>query len=413
MPFSSRDRLMKITTGEALFLLGVAVPLLAGGNTLFVLEPETAIHVFDLVTVLVAWQLLRSGTGTEDRSWAVRVATYSLLVLAPWWTAALLFRVSGPRASLEAQGIFCGILLFTSLSHRELVRETLSQFVRGLLVGTLATAAFGQYQYWIAFPRTAPLAQAAGIPVIAVVNANFYNANCYGVFLAAVTLLGIGLAAERREPLAWGAIPVFTITLLLSESRSTVVLLLLGLLLLAASSESRLRVAFGRLGTAALWVLLPGAVGAAAGMVDLQEFWRVGALGRVAIWQGSLAMIRDHWVLGIGLGSFADYFTRYRLNTYYTRYPHSFLLEIAAELGIIGFAAVSVFLACSLARPISLATSAVFWHGSRSISPLWLAVALACAVLVLHGLVDIDWHAPANPILLCILLGAAQSARAA
>jgi len=45
---------------------------------------------------------------------------------------------------------------------------------------------------------------------------------------------------------------------------------------------------------------------------------------------GSLRMIREHWLFGVGLGRFWDYFEQYRINTYYTRYPHNFLLEVFA-----------------------------------------------------------------------------------
>lgn len=117
-------------------------------------------------------------------------------------------------------------------------------------------------------------------------------------------------------------------------------------------------------------------------------------------------MIRAHWLIGVGIGRFWDYFPSYRIDTYYTRYPHNFLLEIFAELGIVGVTAIVGFLAAAFVRPIRLFASLV--HGDRPASSLPASMALAAALLFIHALLDIDWHAPANPILLFVLLGACQ-----
>jgi acyl-CoA synthetase (AMP-forming)/AMP-acid ligase II len=154
-----------LRVGEALFALGLALPVFAGGNTFAALEPEAAVHVLAVVTILVCWQILRS---TEANKTPVPrpifIANACLVVLASWWIATLVARPSGPRAFLEAQGILCAILLFATLSQRRLEPYATARFVRGLLLGTMGTVAFGQYQYWVAFPRTIPLAHAAGIP---------------------------------------------------------------------------------------------------------------------------------------------------------------------------------------------------------------------------------------------------------
>jgi O-antigen ligase len=119
-------------------------------------------------------------------------------------------------------------------------------------------------------------------------------------------------------------------------------------------------------------------------------------------------MIRDHWLFGVGLGCFGDFFVQYRVNTYYTRYPHSFLLEIAAELGVVGLIGVVGFLGAAFARPVSQLVAAARQSSARAVSSSSLAIGAASVILLVHGLVEIDWHAPANAILLFILLGAAQ-----
>jgi O-antigen ligase len=329
-----------------------------------------------------------------------------LLVLASWWIAALAVRHSGPRAFLEAQGILCAILLFATLSQRRLEPYATARFVRGLLVGTMGTVTFGQYQYWVAFPRTIPLAHAAGIPAFGLVNANFYSANCYAIFLAAAILIVIGLAISNRNAWAWIAVPLLVVTILLTGSRAAIALLAIGGVGLSAITGWWPNVAPARVTPVLFWVLLPAAVGAAAASVDLGELWRVATVGRIAIWQGSLEIVREHWLVGVGLGRFGEAFSQFRVNNYHTLYPHSFLLEVAAELGVIGFFALIAFLVAAFMGPIARLSAATRSYGRVDALPV--AMCAASAVLLVHGLGDIDWHAPANPILLFVLLGALQ-----
>jgi O-antigen ligase len=404
MDASTTPRHRDIAT--ALFALGLSLPLFAGGNTLMALDPVEGMYVFDVVAIAVAWVLLRRDSERTRWPTSVRSALACLLVLGCWWLAALLWRPSGPRAFLDAQGMLCAILLFVACAHRPLCGEQIDTFVRGLLLGALGTVAFSQYQYWIAFPRTAPLVNAAGLPVSLLVNANFYNANCYAAFLGAVCLLVATLAIANGDTLARVAIPIFVMTILLSQSRSVAVLLVLCAIALYAIRRSRAKVGAGRLVVEALWVAVPAAAGSTLAMIDVGELWRVGTLGRVAIWRASVAIACDHWALGVGLGGFGDYFPRYRLDDYYTRYPHNFVLEIAAELGVVGLVAILGFLMAALAQPLSRFAAA---RRSGAVPSLrWAVIMVASAMLLVHGLVDIDWHAPANPILFFILFGMVQ-----
>jgi O-antigen ligase len=400
--------------GRILGAMGFLLPVLAGGNNFAGLQPDDGVAVFDLVAVLVAGVMARDtraagvrGGGRSSTWWA---AAY-LLILLLLWAGALFLRPRGPRAVLEARGIFAAAVLFASLSSHPLRLETLWSFSRGLLLGSLVTTLYGQYQYWIAFPRTLPLLTAAGIPGVALVNANFYNANCYAAFLSATILLDIGLAVTPDGSwrlIARACLLPLVGTLLLTESRSAVALLVLaGLAWGALRLEPSKRHAMQR---SLIWsglLVASGMLVVTVATVDFHELWRFGLLGRLSIWQGSLAMIREHWVFGVGLGRFWDYFPHYQVTDYYTRYPHSFLLEILAELGIAGGTAVVGFLAAAAVAPMK---SIVRLRGEvcRGRLGACIALAVASAVLVAHALVDIDWHAPANPILLFVLLGFAQ-----
>lgn len=381
--------------------IGLLLPLLGGGNVLVFLEPDDAMRLLGLLAIAAWWALGRRARTTATPA---RPATVALIVLGCWWLGALALRPSGPRAFLEAQGIFSAMLLYAGFAASEPHRSDLAALAHGLLGAAAVTAIYGQYQYWIMFPRLLPYFQAAKIPAMNFVNANFYNANCYAAFLAATAVLGVGALSEA--PGASGRLAIVAGlaaalgTLLLSESRSAFALLAAAVFALFA------RAGLGRLfrqrsAMLAIALGIPALGVVTAWLVDLPELWRVGTLGRLAIWRGSLALIADHWLLGVGLGRFDAVFPAYRVNSYYTKYPHDFLLEIFGELGIVGFVAAGAFCAAAFRAPLRALLDA-------RTSRLEASVALAAALLLLHALVDIDWHAPANPILLLVLLACAQ-----
>jgi O-antigen ligase len=397
---------------RSLFALGLLLPLLGGGNVLFVLEPNDAMPYLALAAIGV-WHML-SRRPRQQGTLAERPAslpTAFLSVLGAGWIAQLLFRPSGPRAFLEAQGMFGAMLLFASFARGSLRRAEIVALLHGMLVGALVTVAYGQYQYWVMFPRLMPLLVAARLPAIDLVNANFYNANCYAAFLAALILLGIGVASLCARPairaIVIAALAAFAVTLLLSESRSTIGMLLVALAALLESRTNQSAV-FRRHWRLGAWALAPvvAILAALLTVVDTREFWQVGFLGRFAIWRASLAVARDHWLIGVGVGRFWDYFPSYRINTYYTRYPHNFLLEICAEQGLVAGVAITGFVVSAFARPLRRLVTAT--ASDRRADLLPASMILAAGLLCVHALLDIDWHAPANVILLFALLGISQ-----
>jgi O-antigen ligase len=402
---------------HALLVVGALLPLLGGGNVLLVVEPEDAMRYLALVGV-GAWGLVASRGARSQAPGGDQpiMATACLLMLATWWLGELTLRASGPRAFLEAQGLFVGVLLFAGVSRYPLRQAELVALVHGVLVGALVTVAYSQYQYWVVFPRLMPILKAARAPAIDLVNANFYNANCYAAFLSAVILLGIGTFNQHSSRAGRTAIVLsvlaLAITVLLSESRSTMGLLFLGAAALLALGGRRTKAVISHRRRVLAWtaVAAGAAFAVALAFVDLSELWNVGWLGRLSVWQGSLAMIRAHALLGVGVGRFWDYFSSYRVTTYYTRYPHNFLLEIFAELGIVGIAATLGFLVAAFIRPLRLLVSLIRCGGPSTSLPA--SVVIAAIFLFAHALVDIDWHAPANPILLFVLLGVCQNFRA-
>jgi len=372
-------------------ILGFLLPLLAGGNDFVFLDPGTTMMCFSLAAVgFVGFFQAR-----QPAPPAPSQRTVPLFVFLVWWLGNFLARPIGPHAAMDAEALFAGALLYAFLSGRNLGTETLRALTFGLAAGTAVTTIYAQYQYWVVIPRLRVWMPAQGLPEpFPAANANFYSANCYAPFVASIILLSAGLMrgefSTRRRIIVLGLLLALSMALLLTESRSTIGLLAIFFIAAFSAEPNRkqyIRLPFGlmaSIGFVLLCVLIA--------TVDWKELSSVAIVGRLSIWRASLAMIRDHWVLGVGLGRFGEFFPSYQLTDYYTRYPHNLLLEIFAETGIVGVSSFMLFVGVSV---LSV---------RRDSSNLKSFAVAALGLLLTHSLGDIDWRAPANPILTLMLL---------
>ncbi|MFH1799227.1 MAG: O-antigen ligase family protein [Candidatus Omnitrophota bacterium] len=125
--------------------------------------------------------------------------------------------------------------------------------------------------------------------------------------------------------------------------------------------------------------------------------------GRLPIWQGTLDIIKDHPLLGTGLGTFNDIFPKYQpLENvmYHYTYPHSEFLGLLAETGIAGFALTGV---CILGSIVYL------FRRYRERHDPWVTGMSLCALgslasIFIHSWTDFNLQIPANAILLSTLL---------
>ncbi|HKQ72406.1 MAG TPA: O-antigen ligase family protein [Blastocatellia bacterium] len=118
------------------------------------------------------------------------------------------------------------------------------------------------------------------------------------------------------------------------------------------------------------------------------------------IWRDTMAMIRENWVTGVGLGAYPTaypiYSTRDRISP--VNQAHNDYLQILADAGILG-AIIALWFIFLVARDTVRA--------SRHRNPLMAAIALGCAsgmfALIVHSLFDFNLQIPSNALLFLVL----------
>src|SRR5215204_6415735 len=122
--------------------------------------------------------------------------------------------------------------------------------------------------------------------------------------------------------------------------------------------------------------------------------------GRAHFWRGTLGIIRDHPVLGTGLGSFGSVYPRYDTGngTYRLEQAHNDYLQILSDAGVVGAALGLLFVGL------------LFWTALRrmhSHDRFRRGVALGalggCAGVLVHSFFDFTLHTTANALLFLLL----------
>lgn len=125
------------------------------------------------------------------------------------------------------------------------------------------------------------------------------------------------------------------------------------------------------------------------------------AYTRFLIWQGTVNLIAHNPLIGCGIGDFIWAFSRFRpegLNVQ-ANFVHNDYLEMAAEMGIL---APIIFI-----WMIILVISCVM--KKDKVDPLKIGCATGILSLSIHGLVDFNFHIPANMLLFVIYVAIVMS----
>lgn len=236
--------------------------------------------------------------------------------------------------------------------------------------------------------------------------------NVFGTILAAMAALLVGLLVHEESAIArlilLALLLLFVVTLVLTKSRGAWFGFGLALLYVLVMSRSR-----------RLLLVLALALAVVLSVDVLRHFVLVrtsettardsSLMGRMVLWFYGWKVFRANWLLGVGMDYFRAIKHSYGFPSPYDivslRYhTHNLVLEVLANLGVVGACAFLVMLVRSLVRlhlkPVR------FGPESRGLA---LGIGAALVAFVMHGMWDVVIWQYGALMLLAILIGLATS----
>ena len=226
----------------------------------------------------------------------------------------------------------------------------------------------------------------------------------------------LALAQQISQGFKKATLPVLAsafmiLAVILSRSRGGIVVMVLivALLLFLLPSTRRTKGLTG--GAFLLFILLYGGMIGLRQVADRFLFFYDSALDRFELWRDSLAILKDHLLTGIGLGSYQFlspvYLRKVPGNAWYD-YAHNEYVELAIELGLPLMLLFLVWICWGLGKhgariiEVTRQTGALMDIADKDI----VAIGAFCGIvgLLLHGFVDFIWRLPVNSFYAVMLL---------
>jgi O-antigen ligase len=193
---------------------------------------------------------------------------------------------------------------------------------------------------------------------------------------------------------------MMVLAVLFSLSRGGILAMgLVALLLVVTLPFPRIKKIF----SLALFVLFIGGYGAMMGLdTVVTRFDSLGSSGthRIDIYLSSLPMLMDHWLTGIGVGSYTllspVYLKGFPVNIHYDR-VHNEYLEVMIELGIPMAIFLFGWLLAGMVR-IGIALTSPKLRSELGFNRIALGSAAFCGLIgfLVHGVADFGWRLPVN-----------------
>jgi O-antigen ligase len=294
------------------------------------------------------------------------------------------------------------VLFYFILSRSNSGKRQLWTIVDALLLAAFVVSIIGLYQYFF----TADVIAVEGVRRIRGVYGSPNNLSLFlgrvVPILASVSLFGS--VGKRRFLYAMAGIPII-VCLFLTFSRGAWLLGLPFALLFIGLMRGRKAAFFS----------IAGVVLIALSLIPLFGTERFSSLLyteggttflRIKLWQGTLNMIRDHPLLGVGLDNFLyQYRTRYVLPEAWEEldlsHPHNILLDYWTRLGVLGVAALVWLEVAFFKKGLRLYRRFAY----HDLGTLILGLMASMVNFLAHGLVDNSYFLVDLAFIFCLTLG--------
>ena len=329
------------------------------------------------------------------------------------------------ESKVELLKILNYILLYYIVVNNIKDFKQIKRVITILIVIGCGLAVYGLYNYLNGIERIYGLEKKAYVGNL---TATYVNSNSMSAYLELTIPLTIGLflsglLASRREHgrsittfILPPAILIMTAALIFTRSRdgwisffASIFFLTLLLLRIRHKTPKTLTrivmialVTLIILGTAGSMSLYRAVKDKSAASLS-NPFRKVPFESRIDVYRGTLQMIADRPLLGVGPGNFPVVYPRYRdkKQIIFMNETHNDYLQFASEMGIFSLAAFLVLLFLYLKYAIKYLVSSKNMY----LTGLALGCMVSIAAVALHGLMDFPFQIPANALTFWVILG--------
>lgn len=304
---------------------------------------------------------------------------------------------------------FVGYFLLVAIIGRSVKsRETLTWILVLMVVSGAITGLYGIYQYLYA-PDTAKI----GLydltdEVAARVGSTFENPNFYAEYLVLLVPIGLALILGSRgvlRRLIIGGSTLFIFAgLILTYTRGSWMATAIGIVLMSLLTEAWLFWVWAGLFAVAL-VAAPGVASRFASITNVTG----GTAGfRMKLWKIAGGIIREHPLIGIGIGNYYDAFTEYifrhpEMSVGWVIYgAHNSYLTIMAETGIFGILSFVAIILIAIKYGLYLAR-----EKAEDKYLAWINSAIFAGVVgfAINSLTSNSFHHPQGAVFFWVFLG--------
>lgn len=315
------------------------------------------------------------------------------------------------RSSLPVGALTVFFTLFVFVVQNAVsTRRQLILTVNILVLAATAVSLYGIYQYIFRVGYQSQAWVDSGMFGAAFrVASTLQNPNMLGQYLVLMIPLGgacLLTAKGAKQRLLWLACcAVMCVCMLLTFSRGAWLALLCAGLLFFALLQPRLLL-LAPLAVAALFILLPDAV--VARFVSIGDRSDTSTNYRVFIWLGTLDMLRDYGLSGVGPGTeaFNVIYPAYDYGAIITPHSHNLFLQIACDAGVCALALFLITAFCFLKD----VACALCREADRRLRILLIAFLSGAAGFFVQGMTDYSFYNYRVLLLFWIFLGLGAAA---
>lgn len=404
-----------ITAGLILMVIALAkvefaIALLVAAVPLTDLRVNVGPIPLDAVTICTAIVVFSYAIGNLGRK-EKRISTPFSWAFIAFLFFSLVSTVVAPSIvdAVSVMTRFVGYFLLVYIIGNSIKsKETLTRILVLMVVVGALTGLFGIYQY-LYEPQTAKIGlYDLDQDVAARVGSTFENPNFYAEYLVLLVPIGLALVLGSRgffrRFMMGGATLLMFAGLILTYTRGSWLATGIGVILMSLLTEAWLFWAWVGLFVVA-FVVAPGVASRLESITNVTG----GTAGfRMRLWQIALGIIREHPLLGIGIGNYYNVFTEYifrhpALSVGWVIYgAHNSYLTIWAETGVFGILSFIAIILISIRYGLYLAQVKA---KDRYLS--WINSAIFAGVVgfSINSLTSNSFHHPQGAVFFWVMLG--------